>query len=455
MQDAARNAHLDPARAFAAALLAALACLAIVSPRADAAITPYPADNPWIDRHFLNIAHQGGEDEVPSATMYALKTAISEGGADMLEIDVQLTSNNRLVVIHDDTWTRTGCHPDDMPACPSAPGSVGGDDTDPAQVAAAQAARDPFQIRTHTLAEVRQVDAGYWFRPNSYSHADLPDSEFPFRGIATGERPPPPGFTSHDFRIPTLEEVLDTFPDTPINIEIKMPKSYEPDNPYVPPLSSGTCGDAAGIQLCDDLDLTVATTDALIELMSRPEYSERDDIIVVSFAQEPMAQFAAGAPHVYRAPSAPALADYILDELDGDPATDPVLDPDPAAFQVPPTEGPFAVPNILLGSPFNAHANNRAVHVFTDGDQDETDARYREFYDLGIDGLMTSRPRALHAFLCANEIPRPAGSDRCPPPAQPAAPQPAAKKKCKKGKRLKKGRCVAKKKHKKQKKKRR
>jgi glycerophosphoryl diester phosphodiesterase len=432
-------------------LVAAVAGALIAAPAASAAITPYPGENPWMDRHFLNIAHQGGEDEVPSATMYALKTAMTEGGADMLEIDVQLTSNGRLVVIHDDTWTRTGCHPDDMPSCPNPPGSnLPGDGDDPAVVAAANAARAPFQIRSHTLAEVRQVDAGYWFRPNSYSHVDLPDSEFPFRGIATGDREPPPGFTSHDFRIPTLEEVLNTFPDVPINIEIKMPKSYEPENPYVPPLSGAPCGDAAGLQLCDDLDLTVATTAALIDVMNQPEYAERDDVIVVSFAEPPMEQFADGAPHVHRAPSAQELADYILAGLDADPGTDPTLDPDPAAFQVPPMESIFAVPNILLGEPFNAHENNRAVHVFTDGDQDETEARYQEFYDLGVDGLMTSRPRALHAFLCAQEIPRPDGSDRCPPPVQPEPPvqpqQPAAKKKkCKKGKKLKRGKCVKKK----------
>jgi glycerophosphoryl diester phosphodiesterase len=437
-------------------LVAAVAGALVAAPTASAEITPYPGENPWVDRNFLNIAHQGGEDEVPSATMYALKTAVKEAKVDMLEIDVQLTADGHLVVIHDDTWTRTGCHPDDMPACPNPPPGSFNDGTTAEQ---ANALRAPFQIRSHTLEEVREVDAGYWFRPNSYSHS-APASEYLYRGVATGGTPAPFGYSASDFKIPTLEEVLDTFAQIPINIEIKMPKSYDPANPYVPPFTTAgnECGADPGVQLCDDLDLTVPTTAALVEMLTREKYANRDDIIVVSFAQPPMEQFAEGAPGVDRAPSAQELADYILAGLDPDPGTDPTLDPDPAAFQVPPMESIFAVPNILLGPPFNAHANNRAVHIFTDGDADETEARYQEFYDLGVDGLMTSRPRALHAFLCAREIPHPDGRDRCPVPTgpyptNPSGGQPAPEKKCKKGQKLKKNKCVKKKKKKKGKKK--
>lgn len=36
--------------------------------------------NPWLTNRFLNMAHQGGELEAPSNTMYALKSAIAERG---------------------------------------------------------------------------------------------------------------------------------------------------------------------------------------------------------------------------------------------------------------------------------------------------------------------------------------------------------------------------------------
>ena len=131
------------------AAIALAAALAL--PAAASAATPFPGANPWVNLHFLNIAHQGGEDEVPSATMYALKSAITEGGADMLEIDVQLTADNQLVVLHDDVYNTKSC----LPALCASP--------------ATEPTRDESQIRDLTLQELRALDAAYWFRPNTYA----------------------------------------------------------------------------------------------------------------------------------------------------------------------------------------------------------------------------------------------------------------------------------------------
>ena len=399
----------------------AAAGLVLTAASASAAITP----NPWLDRHFLNIAHQGGEDEAPSNTMYAFKSAIREGHADMLEMDVHLTSDGHLVVIHDDTWTRTAC----LPAlCPG-------------PTSASEPVRPANQIRNMTLAEVQALDAGYWFRPGTYQHDyTQPVSAFPFRGIRTGEKAPPKGYTAEDFRIPTLEEVLKTFPHTPTNIEIKMPKSYDPVNPY--PATCGNKDGSAPGTLCDDLDLTEPTTRALADLLNstpriptakrvkkhkrcvakrkaasrsagtakvrkctKPRKGRRNDIIVVAFSQEPMEMFAQLAPTVHRAPSLPSLSGYAFQ---GKP-----LVPDPVAFQVPPLYGGVKAPKLLLGQPFFAHESGYAVHVWTDGPEDETDERYREMLDLGVDGIMTTSPRKLNAFLCANKVAHPNGTTRC------------------------------------------
>ena len=56
---------------------------------------------------------------------------------------------------------------------------------------------------------------------------DQPESEYPFRGVRTGAKPPPDGFTAEDFRVPTLGEVMEEFPNTPINIEIKGQEDQE------------------------------------------------------------------------------------------------------------------------------------------------------------------------------------------------------------------------------------
>lgn len=51
-------------------------------------------------------AHGGGQGVAPTNTLLALQTATRDG-ADVLEIDVQLTKDNVLVVHHDDTLDRT------------------------------------------------------------------------------------------------------------------------------------------------------------------------------------------------------------------------------------------------------------------------------------------------------------------------------------------------------------
>jgi glycerophosphoryl diester phosphodiesterase len=372
------------------------------------AVAPDP--NPWLTKRFLNIAHQGGEDEAPSSTMFAFKSAVAERGADMLELDVQLTSDGHLVVIHDDTVTRTTNGP---------------------------AERPDSQVRDMTLDEVQALDAAYWFRPGSYSHdADIPAEEFIYRGIRTGEKPPPPGYTAEDFRIPTLREVLDTFPNTPINVEIKQPKICE------------------GSIECDSPALGIPTAQALAELLDEPAYASRTDIIVVSFSDLLTGAFNQmdAAPKVALAAGVAGVASYA--------ATGAPPVPDVAAFQVPPNQNGLAVPEMLLQGPTgrDAHADGYAVHVWPNGAEPDGEESYARLIELGIDGYMSSQPGRLHAFLCAQEIPRPDGSDRCPGPAQPSSgqdpvtnPGPAPRatapeRKCRKGKQLRRGKCVKRKK---------
>ena len=429
-----KGATMERRRTLAAAGLVtviALVMAVVLSPSASA-VAPDP--NPWLQNRFLNMAHQGGEDEAPSNTLFAFKSAIRDRGADSLELDVNLSSDGQLMVIHDDTWTRIACT--DV-LCPGPDSST-------------EAHRTDSEVNDMTKNELQALDAGYWFRPGTYSHDySLPDSAYPYRGVRTGDVPAPAGYAPRDFRIPTLEEVLDAFPHTPINIEIKMVKTPEGD--------AGGCVNDNGTQYCDDPDASMAVADALADLLDEPDYSWRTDIIVVSFSDDLIDEFHAldDAPFVALAPG---VDDTTAFALSGE-----TPDPDVAAFQVPPTQpfgsGVIDVPQLLLQTR-HAHELGYAVHVWTNGDQDETDASYQHLYDLGVDGIMSSDPSRLAAFLCANEIPRPDGSDRCPtasapaPPAQPT-PQPQKKKaKCKKKSKKRSAESAKKKKCKKHKKKR-
>ncbi|MDG2307996.1 MAG: glycerophosphodiester phosphodiesterase [Candidatus Binatia bacterium] len=111
-------------------------------------------------------AHRGGALEAPENTIEAF-TAGMTAGADRLELDVHATAGGEVVVLHDETVDRTT------------------DGTGP--------------VRSKTLAEVRELDAGAQFRAGDGT------ASFAGRGV----------------RIPTLAEVFEAFPGVPLNIEIK------------------------------------------------------------------------------------------------------------------------------------------------------------------------------------------------------------------------------------------
>jgi glycerophosphoryl diester phosphodiesterase/membrane-associated phospholipid phosphatase len=112
------------------------------------------------------IAHAGAQAYAPSNTIEAFDLAL-ELGADTLEMDLQLTADDEVVVIHDATVDRTA-------------GTAG-------------------VVRDLTLAEVQELDAGWYFEDEQGGH--------PYRGQ---------GVT-----IPTLGEVLERYPDTHLIVELK------------------------------------------------------------------------------------------------------------------------------------------------------------------------------------------------------------------------------------------
>ena len=67
------------------------------------------------------------------------------------------------MVIHDDTWTRTACT---AAFCPGPDSST-------------EKQREDSEVNNPTKGELQALDAGYWFRPGTYSHDySLPDSAY-------------------------------------------------------------------------------------------------------------------------------------------------------------------------------------------------------------------------------------------------------------------------------------
>jgi len=215
------------------------------------AAAPASAANPWLDDRVLNIAHHGGEDELPSNTMYAFRTALREGGAHMLALDVSATSDGELVVMHDWTVDRT---------------------TD-----------GTGYLTDLTLAQVRELDAAYNFVPGRNAVPGLPARRYPFRGVRTGSKRPPVGFRRRDFAVPTLREVLRAFPHTPIAIEIKARDDDE-------------------AQFLRNAELLAAMLDG----------TPRRDLIVVSFNQRAVDRFHELLPEVPVAPGVDEIARFLL-----------------------------------------------------------------------------------------------------------------------------------------------
>lgn len=131
--------------------------------------------NPAVERTYysddmnypLVIAHQGGDEVWPGDTLFAYQNA-AKLGVDVLEMDIHISRDGVLVLMHDEKVDRT---------------------TD-----------GTGEIESMTLAELKKLDAGYDWSPDE-------GKTFPFRGQ---------GVT-----VTTLEEVFQAFPEKHMTIEIK------------------------------------------------------------------------------------------------------------------------------------------------------------------------------------------------------------------------------------------
>ena len=198
----------------------------------------------------LLIAHSGGDRDWPQETMFAYRQA-AEAGSDVLEMDVMLTSDDQLVVHHDETVDRftegTGA------------------------------------VADLTLEEVQALDAAHWWSPectNGSCH-DLADDEYPYRGVRNGEVDPPEGASPEDFRIPTFREVALAFPDLPLDVEVK---------------GEGEQAKAAADVLIDELQ----------------ELDRVDSTIVVSFDSATVEHVRTRLPEVATSPGLSTMTDWIL-----------------------------------------------------------------------------------------------------------------------------------------------
>ncbi len=272
--------------------------------------------NPWLERRIIAYAHQGGAWEAPSSTLYAIRRAVA-GGATGIELDVHATADGHLVVCHDPSVDRT---------------------TD-----------GSGEIADMTLAEIRKLDNAYWFVPGADVNHELSPDAYPFRGRAR----------SHpDFRIATLEEVLEHFPDVILNLDIKRTA------PAVVPYEK-----------------------TLADMLRR--FGRVDDVIVASFIDAATDAFSAYAPEIPTSAGTVAVAQFHQ-------AVEAGRTPPPmrhVALQVPWRFGQVKVVHEDFVAA--AHDAGLAVHVWTV--DEEWEMRY--LFDMGVDGIISNLPTELATML--------------------------------------------------------
>ena len=256
--------------------------------------TGEPEGNLLLSDKLLNIAHRGGGNLRPEATLPAFENALAVG-ADAIEFDLHLSADGVIVVIHDATVDRT--------------------------------TEGSGAVEELSFAELRALDAGYQFSPDE-------GVTFPYRGMG--------------IQIPTLAEVLETFPDTYYFIEIKAPE--------------------------------LALVPAVLDELAAHEVEER--VMLVSFNQVIIDEIRALAPEQFTAMSIPEMLTFNA-ELDN-----PDYVP-PSAFIQPSWD---FVNQAMVD---RGHELGLKIHPWTAN----TEGLMLDLISYGVDGIMSDDPALLNAVL--------------------------------------------------------
>ncbi len=318
-------------RAFALCLMLVaglLVCTDGTGLPAASALDTTPTTNPWLQRRVLGLAHAGGEDEAPHSTLFAYHQAMSHG-VSMLDLDVQLTGDGVLVVLHNDTVDRT--------------------------------TNGTGSIASMTYAQANALDAAYWYSDACWACHDRPLADYRYRGVRTGSIPPPAGSNPDDFAIPSVRSMFETFPDMPMDIEIK--------------------GTAPG---------NAAAVTALADLIH--EFHRADRTVVASFDTATLDSFSTQAPDVATSATLDEVTQFFLHRQ-------PL--PGRQVLDVPPTYDLSGTTIDVVTPQFvrDAHAAGMAVWVWMNGRDEETAEFYGHLLDMGVDGINAARPGVLMDVL--------------------------------------------------------
>ncbi|MFW6285062.1 MAG: glycerophosphodiester phosphodiesterase family protein [Bacillota bacterium] len=307
----------------------------------------HEGENPFItkDEAPLLIAHGGGNHEFPDNTLEAFYNAYHADPEAMMETDVSLTKDDVLILSHDTTLDRKTNLTDALIE------DVNYEDLMDDEV--------DFGYE-NPIDEDGFNTSGVFRKYQNHENETVTPEDVPYpRGVEPRHE--------SAFLATTLEALIQTFPDSYINVEIKQ---------------KGKTGKRA-------LDKTLELLETLDD-----EYDTFERIVLASF-HESLYQ----AIRTYHqeenadlmfSPQESSIRRFVvlektrLDVFYHDPVT---------VFQLPTTQQGilFAKPSFL----HTAHKHNIAVHFWTINDPDTM----RKLIAIGADGIMTDRPHLLAEIL--------------------------------------------------------
>lgn len=246
--------------------------------------------------HPIRFAHRGSRVLWPENTMVAFQGAV-DLGYRYLELDVRVTSDAVVVVHHDATLDRTTSH--------------------------------SGKIADLSLEEIHGADAGHHFGE---------EDGFPHR--------------SSGVIVPTLEEVLLTWPDVHVNIDLKAPRSEWP----------------------------------VADLITR--LGRQDQVMIGSFNDRRVARFRRITEGRIATSVGPghAMAMWAASRL-GRHSAHPAQ-----AFQMPHNYRAFPIDERFVDA---VHDSGAHLHVWTVNEPDDM----RAMLQLGVDGIVTDRPDLLNEVV--------------------------------------------------------
>ncbi len=263
------------------------------------------------------LAHAAGEDEFPHSTPYGYAQSVA-AGVDVLDLDVQLTGDGVLIVQHDGDVERT--------------------------------TEGTGEVASMTYEQVAALDNAYWFTADCVCR-DQPDEAYLYRGIRTGTVAPPAGATADDFAIPRFRDIVERWPDMPLNIEIK---------------GEGAAAVEAARVLAEELT----------------ELDRLDAAVVTSFDDTVVTAFGEFAPTVELTPGLGLSTAWVLDRT---PLPDGMR-----ILQLPPEYNGLEVltPEVVAAT----HDAGYVIWVWPNDRVWENAAGYEQLLDMGMDGLNINFP---------------------------------------------------------------